>query len=112
MPNCFSRPSIKVDTVTDLYGICWIYLAVRRDCWFQTCSKLAPLPYETSRRCKMQNVATKTGPFGEASVHEHIARAVYYLSVHLLFASLVAALAWALTSALRASATTKYWIWV
>jgi beta-lactamase regulating signal transducer with metallopeptidase domain len=45
-------------------------------------------------------------------VHEHIARAMYYLSVHLLFASIVAASAWALTSSLRASATTKYWIWV
>jgi bla regulator protein blaR1 len=45
-------------------------------------------------------------------VHEHIARAIYYLSIHLVFASLVAAAAWALTSALRASATTKYWIWV
>jgi bla regulator protein blaR1 len=45
-------------------------------------------------------------------VHEHIARAMYYLSVHLLFASIVAAMAWALTSILRASATTKYWIWV
>src|SRR5580692_7816149 len=48
----------------------------------------------------------------EANVHEHIARAMYYLSVHLLFASLVAVVAWALTSSLRASATTKYWIWV
>jgi len=45
-------------------------------------------------------------------VHEHIARAMYYLSIHLLFASIVAAAAWALTSHLRASATTKYWIWV
>jgi beta-lactamase regulating signal transducer with metallopeptidase domain len=45
-------------------------------------------------------------------VHEHIARAMYYLSVHLLFASIVASAAWALTSILRASATTKYWIWV
>jgi len=45
-------------------------------------------------------------------VHEHIARAMYYLSVHLLFASMVASAAWALTSILRASATTKYWIWV
>src|SRR6202000_1536577 len=35
-----------------------------------------------------------------------------YLSIHLLFASIVAAAAWALTSTLRASATTKYWIWV
>jgi beta-lactamase regulating signal transducer with metallopeptidase domain len=45
-------------------------------------------------------------------VHEHIARAMYYLSIHLLFASIVAAAAWTLTSTLRASATTKYWIWV
>ncbi|HEY4907739.1 MAG TPA: M56 family metallopeptidase [Candidatus Acidoferrum sp.] len=45
-------------------------------------------------------------------MHEHIARAMYYLSVHLLFASIVAAAVWALTSSLRASATTKYWIWV
>jgi len=45
-------------------------------------------------------------------VHEHIARAMYYLSVHLLFASMIASAAWALTSILRASATTKYWIWV
>jgi len=45
-------------------------------------------------------------------VHEHIARAMYYFSVHLLFASIVSSAAWALTSILRASATTKYWIWV
>src|SRR4029077_3491437 len=37
---------------------------------------------------------------------------MYYLSVHLLFASIVASATWALTSILRASATTKYWIWV
>jgi beta-lactamase regulating signal transducer with metallopeptidase domain len=48
----------------------------------------------------------------EANVHEHIARTVYYFSVHLLFASIVASAAWALTSIPRASATTKYWIWV
>jgi beta-lactamase regulating signal transducer with metallopeptidase domain len=48
----------------------------------------------------------------EANVHEHIARTMYYFSVHLLFASVVALAAWALTSALRTSATTKYWIWV
>jgi beta-lactamase regulating signal transducer with metallopeptidase domain len=48
----------------------------------------------------------------KANVHEHIARAMYYLSIHLLFASIVASAAWALTSILRASATTKYWIWV
>ena len=45
-------------------------------------------------------------------MHEHIARAMYYFSVHLLFASIAASAAWALTSILRASATTKYWIWV
>ena len=45
-------------------------------------------------------------------MHEHIARAMYYFSVHLLFASIVATAAWVLTSILRASATTKYWIWV
>jgi len=45
-------------------------------------------------------------------VHEHIARVIYYFSVHLLFASTVASAALALTSILRASATTKYWIWV
>jgi beta-lactamase regulating signal transducer with metallopeptidase domain len=45
-------------------------------------------------------------------VHEQIARAMYYLSVHLLFATIVASAAWALTSILRASATTKYWIWI
>jgi len=45
-------------------------------------------------------------------VHEHVARTIYYFSVHLLFASIVASAAWALTSTIRASATTKYWIWV
>jgi beta-lactamase regulating signal transducer with metallopeptidase domain len=45
-------------------------------------------------------------------VHEHIARAMYYFSVHLLYASAVGAAAWLLTSIRGASATTKYWIWV
>jgi beta-lactamase regulating signal transducer with metallopeptidase domain len=45
-------------------------------------------------------------------VHEHIARTMYYFSVHLLFASLVGTAAWVLTSIRAASATTKYWIWV
>lgn len=45
-------------------------------------------------------------------MHEHIARAMYYLSIHLLYASLVAAAAWVLTAIRGASATTKYWIWV
>jgi len=45
-------------------------------------------------------------------VHEHIARAMYYFSVHLLYASIVGAVAWVLTSFRGASATTKYWMWV
>jgi len=45
-------------------------------------------------------------------VHEHIARAMYYLSVHLLYASIVGVTAWMLTSIRGPSATTKYWIWV
>ena len=45
-------------------------------------------------------------------MHEHIARVLYYLEVHLLFASLVWLAAWALTSIPRGSATVKYWIWV
>jgi beta-lactamase regulating signal transducer with metallopeptidase domain len=45
-------------------------------------------------------------------VHEHIARVMYYFSVHLLYASAVGAAAWLLTSIRGASATTKYWIWV
>ena len=45
-------------------------------------------------------------------MHEHIARVMYYFSVHLLYASVVAAAAWLLTSIRGASATTKYWIWV
>ena len=43
---------------------------------------------------------------------EHIARTVYYLGVHLTFASLVWVAAFGLTALLRASASTKYWIWV
>jgi beta-lactamase regulating signal transducer with metallopeptidase domain len=45
-------------------------------------------------------------------VHEHIARAMYYFGVHLLYASIVASAAWVLTSIRGASATTKYWLWV
>jgi len=45
-------------------------------------------------------------------MHEHIARAVYYCGIHLMFASMVWLGAWALTSMLRGSATAKYWIWV
>jgi hypothetical protein len=46
----------------------------------------------------------------EANVHEHIARAMYYFGVHLLYASIVAWAAWVLTSIRGASATTKYWL--
>lgn len=45
-------------------------------------------------------------------MHEHIARTMYYFSIHLLYASIVGFGAWALTSIRGASATTKYWIWV
>ena len=45
-------------------------------------------------------------------MHEHIARAMYYFSVHVMYASIVGSAAWALTSIRGASATTKYWIWV
>jgi beta-lactamase regulating signal transducer with metallopeptidase domain len=45
-------------------------------------------------------------------MHEHLAPAVYYLEVHLLFASIVCLAAWALTSIWSGSATWKYWIWV
>ena len=45
-------------------------------------------------------------------MHEHIARAMYYFSVHLLFASVVGAAAWLVTSIRGVSATTKYWMWV
>jgi len=45
-------------------------------------------------------------------VHEHIARAMYYFSVHLMYASIVGCVVWVLTTIRGASATTKYWIWV
>ena len=45
-------------------------------------------------------------------MHEHIARVMYYFSVHLLYASIVGAAAWVLTLIRGASGTTKYWIWV
>lgn len=45
-------------------------------------------------------------------MHEYIARAMYYFSVHLLYASIVGAAACLLTAIRGASATTKYWIWV
>jgi beta-lactamase regulating signal transducer with metallopeptidase domain len=45
-------------------------------------------------------------------MHEYVARPVYYVGVHLLFASLVWAAAWALTGLVRGSAAAKYWVWV
>ena len=45
-------------------------------------------------------------------MREHIAPAVYYLEVHLLFASIVCLAAWIVTSVRTCSATSKYWIWV
>lgn len=43
---------------------------------------------------------------------DHIARPLYYLGVHLLYASIVWLAAWVLTSIPRGTATTKYWIWL
>ncbi|HLJ39133.1 MAG TPA: M56 family metallopeptidase [Steroidobacteraceae bacterium] len=45
-------------------------------------------------------------------MHEHVAPAIYYLEVHLLFASLVCLAAWVLTSLWQGAAAAKYWIWV
>lgn len=45
-------------------------------------------------------------------MHELVARTLYYFQVHLLYGSVVASAAWALTSMHSGSATTKYWIWV
>lgn len=45
-------------------------------------------------------------------MHEHVAPAVYYLEVHLLYASVVCLAAWTLTSIWNGAATAKYWIWV
>lgn len=45
-------------------------------------------------------------------MHEHVAPAVYYVEVHLLYASIVCLAAWVLTSIWTGNATWKYWIWV
>jgi len=60
----------------------------------------------------VQPEVIRTVAVGELNVHEHIARAMYYFSVHLLFASIVGAAALLLTTIPGASATTKYWIWI
>ncbi len=44
-------------------------------------------------------------------MHELVAKTLYHLGVHLLFASLVWGAAWVLTSVPRGSPTTKFWIW-
>jgi hypothetical protein len=43
-------------------------------------------------------------------MHEYRARTVYFLGVHLLYASMVWLAACALTSAVRSSATARYWM--
>jgi bla regulator protein blaR1 len=45
-------------------------------------------------------------------MHEHVAPAVYYLEVHLLYATVACLGAWVLTSIWNGAATAKYWIWV
>jgi beta-lactamase regulating signal transducer with metallopeptidase domain len=45
-------------------------------------------------------------------MNEQIARVLYHLQVHLLYASIVWFAACALTSIPRASATTKHWVWL
>lgn len=61
----------------------------------------------------MRRQAARAGAAaGEKDMLEHITRALYYVHVHLLYASMVWVAAWFLTSIPRGSATTKYWIWV
>lgn len=45
-------------------------------------------------------------------IREHVAPALYYLEVHLLYASLVCLAAWVLTSLWKDNYSAKYWIWV
>jgi len=45
-------------------------------------------------------------------MHEHVARALYYVGIHLLYASVVGCAVWALTAIRGATATVKYWMWV
>jgi beta-lactamase regulating signal transducer with metallopeptidase domain len=45
-------------------------------------------------------------------MREHVAPALYYLQVHLLYASLLCLAAWSLTSLWKGHYTVKYWIWV
>ena len=45
-------------------------------------------------------------------MHEHVARVLYYVHIHLLYASIVGLAAWALTAVRGGSAGAKYWVWV
>ena len=45
-------------------------------------------------------------------MHEQVARVLYHLQVHLLYASTVWLAAWIVTSIRSGSASTKYWIWL
>jgi beta-lactamase regulating signal transducer with metallopeptidase domain len=45
-------------------------------------------------------------------MREHVAPALYYVEVHLLYASLVCLAAWILTSLWKGGETVKYWVWV
>lgn len=45
-------------------------------------------------------------------MHEQLARPIYYLGVHLLYASIVWLAAWLLTSIPRGSSTAKHWVWL
>jgi len=45
-------------------------------------------------------------------MREHVAPVLYYLEVHLLYASIVCVAAWILTSLWKGGETAKYWIWV
>jgi hypothetical protein len=45
-------------------------------------------------------------------MHEHVAPALYYVGIHLVYASVVGCAVWALTLIRGATATAKYWMWV
>lgn len=45
-------------------------------------------------------------------MHDDVARAAYYVSIHLTYASIVAGCVWALTRIGGASAAVRYWLWV
>lgn len=45
-------------------------------------------------------------------MHEHIAPVIYYVDIHLVYASVVGCVVWTLTSIRGTTATTKYWMWV